>query len=91
MAARHCLGCGRLITRGSRCRACPGPRRVRNSYAWQKLRAQAVAAHPWCVDCGTRVDLTVDHVVPLSEGGAALDSGNVATRCRSCNSAKGAR
>lgn len=41
-----------------------------------------------CLDCGTRRDLTVDHVQPESKGGpTTLD--NLATRCRPCNSRKG--
>jgi 5-methylcytosine-specific restriction endonuclease McrA len=30
-------------------------------------------------------DLTVDHRVPLAEGGALLDPANTRVRCRSCN------
>lgn len=43
-----------------------------------------------CVTCGSPEDLTLDYVVPLSKGGQRADA-NSATRCRSCNSAKGAR
>lgn len=43
-----------------------------------------------CVDCGSRADLTVDHMQPYSLGGT-LDDGNLQTLCRSCNSRKGAR
>lgn len=43
-----------------------------------------------CRHCGARRDLSVDHIVPESRGGAmALD--NLQTLCRSCNSRKGAR
>ena len=43
-------------------------------------------AHP--VEAGT---LTADHVVPLADGGAPFDRGNVRPLCRSANSAGGAR
>lgn len=43
-----------------------------------------------CVDCGSREDLTVDHVHPESKGGPTTLA-NLATRCRSCNSRKGVR
>lgn len=43
-----------------------------------------------CVYCGTTKDLTIDHVVPLSKGGAH-DWGNVVTACKSCNHRKGNR
>ncbi len=43
---------------------------------------------PVCVDCGEGRGL--DHVIPLSRGGPNT-SGNLANRCRSCNSVKGVR
>jgi hypothetical protein len=43
-----------------------------------------------CVECGTHKDLTVDHIVPVSKGGADEDD-NLQTMCKPCNSRKGAR
>lgn len=43
-----------------------------------------------CVTCGGHHDLTCDHVVPESKGGAT-DFDNLQTMCKSCNSRKGAR
>ena len=43
-----------------------------------------------CVHCGTRDNLTVDHIHPVSSGGTN-DPDNLQTLCRSCNSRKGAR
>ncbi len=43
-----------------------------------------------CKHCGTWKDLTVDHIIPESKGGA-LDLDNLQTLCRSCNSKKGTR
>lgn len=43
-----------------------------------------------CAQCGGRIDLTVDHIVPESAGGLTTLS-NLQTLCRSCNSRKGAR
>jgi 5-methylcytosine-specific restriction enzyme A len=57
---------------------------------WQALAATAIRRHPWCEDCGSREDLTGDHRIPLSLGGLTVP-GNVAVRCRSCNSRKGRR
>lgn len=43
-----------------------------------------------CRECFTHIDLTVDHIVPESRGGATtLD--NLRTLCRVCNSRKGDR
>jgi hypothetical protein len=43
-----------------------------------------------CRECGTRRDLSVDHIVPESKGGAMTPE-NLQTLCRPCNSRKGAR
>lgn len=43
-----------------------------------------------CLVCGTRDDLTVDHVVPLSRGGSNGVS-NLQPLCGPCNSRKGRR
>jgi len=41
-----------------------------------------------CRNCGTHMNLTVDHIVPVS-GGGTNDAENLQTLCQSCNSAKG--
>lgn len=43
-----------------------------------------------CLACGQMVKLTVDHIVPLSEGGSnSID--NIQPLCHSCNSSKNAK
>jgi len=43
-----------------------------------------------CLCCGSTDNLTIDHVLPLSMGGALI-AGNVQPLCGVCNSAKGPR
>ena len=43
-----------------------------------------------CTKCGSEVDLTLDHIVPVSKGGTNV-WWNLTTLCRPCNSSKGAR
>jgi 5-methylcytosine-specific restriction endonuclease McrA len=43
-----------------------------------------------CKHCGTRDNLSVDHIHPESAGGT-LELDNLQTLCRACNSRKGAR
>jgi 5-methylcytosine-specific restriction endonuclease McrA len=43
-----------------------------------------------CLECGSRRDLTVDHILAESKGGP-LTMENARTLCRSCNSRKGAK
>jgi 5-methylcytosine-specific restriction endonuclease McrA len=41
-----------------------------------------------CVYCGSKDNLTIDHVRPRSKGGKTT-ADNCVTACRSCNQAKG--
>jgi hypothetical protein len=70
--------------------------------AWQRLSARLIAAHVgdvgWlCPGDGPdhrahpSRSLTVDHIAPLSAGGAPFDRGNLRILCRSRNSELGAR
>jgi 5-methylcytosine-specific restriction endonuclease McrA len=40
-----------------------------------------------CIYCGSKTDLTLDHVVPLNGGGKHCED-NLVVACRSCNSSK---
>src|SRR5690606_38340289 len=57
---------------------------------WQKVRARFIRQNPICVECG-RLAEHVDHIVPISQGGARLDERNLQSLCRSCHSKKTAR
>lgn len=41
-----------------------------------------------CVSCGKKKKLTVDHIIPISEGGSS-DISNIQPLCRGCNEVKG--
>jgi len=41
-----------------------------------------------CFECGSKEDLSIDHVIPLVRGGNH-SIGNLMTLCRKCNSSKG--
>lgn len=41
----------------------------------------------YCIYCGSRENLTFDHIIPLSRGGPDITS-NLVLACRKCNSSK---
>jgi 5-methylcytosine-specific restriction protein A len=60
------------------------------SKAWEQLRNAFRTENPLCknVDqCGGATH-TVDHIIPIREGGAALDWYNLQPLCESCNASK---
>lgn len=62
---------------------------------WQRVRKLVLARDGYeCQLRGprcTRVADTVDHIIPLSAGGARLDPANLQGACRTDNTAKGGR
>lgn len=60
-----------------------------NRYIRPEIRKQVLAkyAHK-CVSCGREDNLTIDHIVPVVEGGKN-DFPNLQVLCKPCNSSKG--
>jgi 5-methylcytosine-specific restriction enzyme A len=98
-APRFCPRCKAPHPSGSECpigaaerkadvdRHRPGSRQRGYNIEWQKRRAAFLRAHPNCVVCGAPA-VEVDHIKPVSLGGAFWDESNWAARCKSCHSAK---
>lgn len=68
------------------------------TYAYRKLRTQILAASDVCLWCGHGAADTVDHIIPVTRGGARRDRANLApihgvNGCpfclRKCNNEKG--
>ncbi len=103
MPARPCLDCGALTTHtSSRCTQHQQARdRTRNqqpnkqahrTQTHRRLRQWVLArdGHA-CIDCSTSEDLTLDYLDPLPPIGTGTQTDdNAVTRCRSCNSRRGA-
>ncbi|MEU4590055.1 HNH endonuclease [Micromonospora aurantiaca (nom. illeg.)] len=72
----------------------------RKGRPWRRLCAQVYATETHCIRCGRYVDQTlpprtpqsrsVDHKVPLAQGGQPLDRRNVGLAHLGCNSRAGA-
>lgn len=99
---RLCPGCGVQMPYPGRgpCEDCRrererarvrGTRRQRGyTDQWLQLVKVAIAQQPYCSACATTSDLTGDHRVPVSRGGASTLE-NIEVLCRRCNSSKGSR
>jgi 5-methylcytosine-specific restriction endonuclease McrA len=63
-----------------------------NSPEWRALRNSFIKRFPLCVHCLlqnlTVAATVVDHVKPISQGGAALDEDNLQSLCESCHNSK---
>lgn len=63
---------------------------------WQRVRIEALRRDKYlCQHCLREGRVTpaedVDHIVPLSRGGARLDHGNLQSLCRPCHNVKTAK
>jgi 5-methylcytosine-specific restriction endonuclease McrA len=57
-------------------------------YHYRKARAKVLERDGWtCVYCHGPAD-TVDHIIPVSQGGPGTED-NLVAACRSCNSRRG--
>ena len=82
MALKPCLGCGRLISSGSRCQQCR-LRRPRGR-RWQAIRRQVFARYGrTCHVCGAPA-VDVDHLLPIADGGGD-ELSNLRPACARCN------
>lgn len=53
---------------------------------WEAVRAWHFAQSGKCIDCGTRLELQADHIIPREQQGESADRlENMTLRCRRCN------
>lgn len=69
----------------------PSPQARGYDATWRELRAQWLALHPDCVDCGDPATL-VDHIISIRKAPQRrLDPTNFASMCGPCHGRKTAR
>lgn len=61
-----------------------------SSRAWRRVRARVLTASDVCGICGEPGADSVDHIVPVSKGGAELDPANLRPAHLACNVRRGA-
>lgn len=106
--AKPCIQCGEDAEPGkSRCTACRRPRDRSDQptreqrgydYRYRTIRSRALRMQPWCADCGSDQNLTVDHSKRswelIKQGQRpALEwfaTGLLTVRCQRCNNRRGA-
>lgn len=75
------------------CEVCRPPQRRKRPNRPKVSRAVRAEVykrdHYACRKCGATTNLTLDHIVPMSRGGANRKS-NLQTLCETCNTVKGA-
>lgn len=71
----------------TRRKALEGVKKTFDSSQWEEVKARF---RNRCAYCGERKPLTVDHVIPVSQGGDHSIS-NIVPACQACNSSKGNR
>ena len=69
---------------------CVAKRRAVKKRAFQDGSMRKFVLASSCSRCGSTEKLTMDHVIPLAQGGAHVIS-NADTLCKPCNSSKGPR
>lgn len=82
--------CGRLATRAGRCdehqRKAWENTSKRNQLIdktkWKRVADKHLQSEPQCRVCGTDLDLQVDHVTEVTDGGSLYDDANLQTLCR---------
>lgn len=67
-----------------------GPGRIYSRKRWLILRRRVLHNEPLCRQCGN-IATEVDHIVPISEGGAEWAVANLQSLCGPCHAAKTAR
>ena len=63
-------------------------RAVYQTKAWAMLRAQVLSEEPLCRACSREFAKVVDHITPVSAGGAPFDLKNLQALCEPCHNRK---
>jgi 5-methylcytosine-specific restriction protein A len=63
--------------------------RIYDTANWKKIAALQLARQPLCQSCdGVVAASLVDHIIPITKGGAERDPANLQSLCRECHAQK---
>lgn len=62
-----------------------------NSTHWRKTRKAKYNANPICEKCKVNPTHTIDHIIPISQGGDPYLWDNLMSLCKGCNARKTAK
>jgi 5-methylcytosine-specific restriction endonuclease McrA len=63
-------------------------RRFYSSANWQRIAKAQLARVPVCQGCEEQPATMVDHIIPIKQGGAMRERGNLQSLCVACHNAK---
>ena len=55
---------------------------------WQKIAKAQLQREPWCQGCDSAPATVVDHIEPITKGGAKRERTNLQSLCRACHQDK---
>jgi probable phage phi-105 holin-like protein len=63
-----------------------------NTVHWRRFREKHLKNNPYCINCGTTENLTVDHIIdPLGNLILFFNKDNLQTLCKECHRVKTAK
>lgn len=87
---RHCKKCAPFFNKQlhQRCNTEHVDDDFYDTAAWERARKRQLTKEPQCRRCKTTLNLQVDHIKPISQGGSKFDATNHQTLCADCHKSK---
>ncbi|WP_124712697.1 HNH endonuclease signature motif containing protein [Mycolicibacterium nivoides] len=93
---RPCIGCGEPIDNGTYCPSCRPTQTGNRSHPllhtarWERLSKRLRKFSPFCENCGSTEQLSVDHIIPVTQRPDLIfELANLRVLCMRCNRQRG--
>jgi 5-methylcytosine-specific restriction protein A len=67
----------------------PEDQKIYKSARWRRVRNKILSEDPLC-ECG-KLSTTVDHIIPIKDGGEVWNRDNLQGMCKNCHNKKSAK